>query len=72
MSFTLVDWAVVAAYFALTTLIGFMFTKRGGESLQEYFISGRNVPWWVAGGWIVGTTLAAGTPRAGNGIVAAK
>jgi Na+/proline symporter len=70
MSFTVVDWAIVAAYFALTTLIGFMFTKRGGESLQEYFISGRNVPWWLAGVSMVATTFAADTPLAVTGMVA--
>jgi Na+/proline symporter len=72
MSFTIVDWAVVAAYFALTTLIGFMFTKRGSESLQEYFISGRNVPWWLAGVSMVATTFAADTPLAVTGMVAAN
>jgi solute:Na+ symporter, SSS family len=72
MSFTVVDWAVVAAYFVLTTLIGFMFTKRGGESLQEYFISGRNVPWWLAGVSMVATTFAADTPLAVTGMVAAN
>ncbi len=70
MSFTLVDWAVVAAYFVLTTLIGFMFTKRGGENLQEYFISGRRVPWWLAGVSMVATTFAADTPLAVTGMVA--
>jgi Na+/proline symporter len=70
MNFTAIDWAVVAAYFALTTLIGFWFTKRGGESLQEYFISGRNVPWWLAGVSMVATTFAADTPLAVTGMVA--
>jgi solute:Na+ symporter, SSS family len=72
MSFTVVDWAIVVAYFALTTLIGFWFTKRGGESLQEYFISGRNVPWWLAGVSMVATTFAADTPLAVTGMVAAN
>ncbi|MDQ3950081.1 MAG: Na+:solute symporter [Gemmatimonadota bacterium] len=72
MNFTAVDWAIVAAYFALTTLIGFWFTKRGGESLQEYFISGRNVPWWLAGVSMVATTFAADTPLAVTGMVATK
>ncbi|MFN2565331.1 MAG: sodium:solute symporter family protein [Gemmatimonadaceae bacterium] len=72
MSFTAVDWAIVVAYFALTTLIGFWFTKRGGESLQEYFISGRNVPWWLAGVSMVATTFAADTPLAVTGMVATK
>jgi Na+/proline symporter len=72
MIFTAVDWAIVAAYFVLTSVIGFMFTKRGGESLQEYFISGRNVPWWLAGVSMVATTFAADTPLAVTGMVAAN
>jgi SSS family solute:Na+ symporter len=72
MIFTAVDWAIVAAYFVLTTLIGFWFTKRGSESLQEYFISGRNVPWWLAGVSMVATTFAADTPLAVTGMVATK
>ena len=72
MSFSTADWAIIVAYFALTTLIGFWFTKRGGESLQEYFISGRNVPWWLAGVSMVATTFAADTPLAVTGLVASK
>jgi SSS family solute:Na+ symporter len=72
MNFTVVDWAIVGAYFVLTALIGFWFTKRGGESLQEYFISGRNVPWWLAGVSMVATTFAADTPLAVTGMVATK
>ena len=45
MRLTAIDWAIVAAYFMLSTGIGFYFTKRGGESLTEYFLSGRDVPW---------------------------
>ena len=72
MSFSALDWAVVAAYFVLTTAIGFYFTRRGGESLNEYFISGRNVPWWLAGVSMVATTFAADTPLAVTGMVASK
>jgi Na+/proline symporter len=70
VSFGLIDWLVVLAYFGLTTLIGFWFTKRGGESLSEYFISGRQVPWWLAGVSMVATTFAADTPLAVTGLVA--
>ncbi len=72
MNFTAIDWGIVVAYFVLTTIIGFWFTKRGGESLQEYFISGRNVPWWLAGVSMVATTFAADTPLAVTGMVATK
>ena len=72
MNLTLIDWLIVAGYFALSTFIGFLFTKRGGESLDEYFLSGRQVPWWLAGAAMVATTFAADTPLVVTGLVASK
>ena len=69
MALTAIDWAIVAAYFILSTGIGFAFTKKGGESLSEYFISGRNVSWWLAGASMVATTFAADTPLVVTGFV---
>lgn len=70
MGFSAIDWSIVAAYFALTAFIGFWFTRRAGSSVSEYFISGRNVPWWLAGISMVATTFAADTPLAVTGLVA--
>src|SRR5690349_1486384 len=70
MNLTATDWAIVVAYFALSTGIGFYFTRRGGESLSEYFIAGRRVPWWLAGAAMVATTFAADTPLVVTGLVA--
>ena len=72
MNITAIDWAIVIGYFVLSTVIGFIFTKRGGESLEEYFLSGRQVPWWLAGAAMVATTFAADTPLVVTGLVAAK
>lgn len=72
MTLTWIDWAIVAAYFVLSTVIGLIFTKRGGESLEEYFISGRQVPWWLAGAAMVATTFAADTPLVVTGLVATR
>ena len=69
MALTAIDWAIVAAYFILSTAIGFAFTKKGGESLSEYFISGRQVTWWLAGASMVATTFAADTPLVVTGFV---
>jgi Na+/proline symporter len=68
---SVVDWAIVAAYFALSLGIGALFTKRGGESLSEYFLSGRQATWWLAGASMVATTFAADTPLVVTGLVAA-
>ena len=72
MTLTAVDWAIVAAYFLFTAAIGFYFTRRGSESLSEYFISGRKVSWWLAGASMVATTFAADTPLVVTGLVATK
>jgi solute:Na+ symporter, SSS family len=72
MTLSVIDWAIVFGYFALSTVIGFLFTKRGGESLDEYFLSGRQVPWWLAGAAMVATTFAADTPLVVTGLVAAR
>jgi len=72
MNLTAIDWAIVAAYFVLSAAIGFAFTKKGGESLDEYFISGRAVPWWLAGASMVATTFAADTPLVVTGFVFAN
>ena len=69
MALTAIDWAIVAAYFLLSVGIGLYFTKRGGESLSEYFLSGRQVTWWLAGASMVATTFAADTPLVVTGLV---
>ncbi|HMG00766.1 MAG TPA: sodium:solute symporter family protein [Gemmatimonadaceae bacterium] len=69
MALTAIDWAIVAAYFLLSIGIGLYFTKRGGESLNEYFLSGRQVTWWLAGASMVATTFAADTPLVVTGFV---
>src|SRR3954465_12169751 len=69
MSLTWIDWAIVVAYFALSAGIGLIFTKRGGESMTEYFLSGRQVTWWLAGKSKVSTTFAADTPLVVTGLV---
>ena len=71
MNLTAIDWAIVIGYFALSMGIGLVFTKKGGESIEEYFLSGRNVSWWLAGASMVATTFAADTPLVVTGLVAA-
>jgi Na+/proline symporter len=67
---TFVDWAVVAAYFLFNLAIGFYYKARAGKNIGEFFLSGRNVPWWLAGTSMVATTFAADTPLVVTGLVA--
>ena len=63
------DWVVVAVYGAITLTIGFWFTRRAGQSVEEYFIAGRTLPWWVAGTSIAATWFATDAPLATASLV---
>jgi SSS family solute:Na+ symporter len=70
MRLTALDWAIVGLYFVLNVAIGFYYKARAGKNVGEFFLSGRNVPWWLAGTSMVATTFAADTPLAVTGLVA--
>jgi len=69
MNFTLLDWSAVIAYLAITLFLGLYFRRRSGKSVDDYFVSGRNVSWWLAGTSMVATTFAADTPLVVTGLV---
>ena len=66
------DWAIIGAYVLFVTSVGFIFIRRAGKSVAEFFVAGRNLPWWLAGTSLVATAFAADTPLAITGIVAEK
>src|SRR4030095_432589 len=70
MTLPLTDWLVIAAYFALNLAIGLYYARRARGSTDEFFLSGRDVPWWLAGTSMVATTFAAAAPLVVTGMVA--
>jgi SSS family solute:Na+ symporter len=70
MRLVTVDWLIIAAYFALSLVIGLYYARRAGRSTEEYFLSDRSMPWWLAGTSMVATTFAADTPLAVTEMVA--
>jgi len=70
MRLSLLDWSVIAAYFLFNLGIGIYYSRRARGSTTEFFLSGRDVPWWLAGTSMVATTFAADTPLAVTGLVA--
>ena len=68
MILTTIDYIVIVAYFAVTLFIGLWFRSRASKDISEYFVSGRSLPWWVAGTSMVATTFAADTPLAVTGL----
>ena len=72
MILTPLDWTLLAATLALPITVGVIAGRGSGRSLADYFLSGRNLPWWIAGTSMVATTFAADTPLAVTGLVAAN
>jgi Na+/proline symporter len=70
MNLTSLDWTVIALYFICNLGIGLYYSRRARGSTSEFFLSGRNAPWWLAGTSMVATTFAADTPLAVTGLVA--
>ncbi|MDP6539354.1 MAG: Na+:solute symporter [Planctomycetota bacterium] len=63
------DWSVVAAYVVFALVVGLVFARRAGSDVDQFFLSGRSLPWWVAGTSMVATTFAADTPLVVTGWV---
>ena len=72
MRITLLDWVVVAVYFLVNLLIGLYYRKKASTNTGEFFVSGREVSWWLAGTSMVAATFAADTPLAVTGFVATQ
>ena len=69
MQLTPVDWVVVAVYGVVTLTLGFWFSRRAGRDMEEYFVAGRTLPWWVAGTSIAATWFATDAPLATASLV---
>jgi solute:Na+ symporter, SSS family len=72
MNLTWLDWLAILAYLVVTLALGLFFRARSGRSVDDYFVSGRNVNWWLAGTSMVATTFAADTPLVVTGLVYAQ
>jgi solute:Na+ symporter, SSS family len=64
------DWLIILLYFVASAAIGLAYTRKASQSLADYFVSGRSLPWWLAGTSMVATTFAADTPLVVAGLVA--
>ncbi len=64
MSLDPIDWIIIALYLMLSLGIGLYYKNKASASMNDFFLGGRNFPWWVAGTSMVATTFAADTPLA--------
>ncbi|NOZ03261.1 MAG: Na+:solute symporter [FCB group bacterium] len=70
MNLSPLDWAIIVMYFLFSAAIAVYYSRRAGKDTSEFFLSGRNLPWWIAGTTMVATTFAADTPLAITELVA--
>jgi SSS family solute:Na+ symporter len=63
MILNFIDWIIIASFFLLSLVIGIYASKRAGKSTAEFFLSGRNMPWWLLGISMVATTFSCDTPN---------
>ncbi|EOZ96018.1 sodium-solute symporter, putative [Indibacter alkaliphilus LW1] len=69
MNISLIDWGIILAFFVISMLIGVFTSRKAGKSAKEFFLSGRNMPWWLLGVSMVATTFSADTPNLVTDIV---
>ncbi|NET24487.1 sodium:solute symporter family protein [Okeania sp. SIO1I7] len=66
----LIDWLIVLIYLILTMWMGLYLSRKGSKSLADFFVSGRSLPWWLAGTSMAATTFSIDTPLYITGVVA--
>jgi SSS family solute:Na+ symporter len=69
MHLQIIDWVIVAVTLFVCFFPALFFGKRAGKSTSEFFVSGRSVPWWLAGLSMVATTFSSDTPNLVTDIV---
>ena len=69
MQITNLDWVIIFLFFAISLGIGIYVSKSSGKSANEYFLSGRSMPWWLLGLSMVATTFSTDTPNLVTDIV---
>lgn len=65
-----IDWSILFGYLGLSAAVGVFFSRRGGRSVDDFFVAGRQLPWWLAGLTMVATSFAIDTPLGITGLVA--
>ncbi len=69
MQLSTIDWMIIALYFLIALLVGLYYAKRAGKGIDEFFVSGRQLPWWLLGTSMVATTFSTDTPNLVTDIV---
>ncbi len=64
-----IDWTIIGIFFFIVLGIGWVAGKKAGKSSGEFFLGGRDMPWWLLGISMVACTFSADTPNLVTGFV---
>ncbi|MCR9131258.1 MAG: Na+:solute symporter [bacterium] len=69
MILSTIDWGILSLFFITLLAIGWWASKSAGKNTKEFFLGGRNMPWWLLGISMVATTFSADTPNLVTGLI---
>jgi Na+/proline symporter len=69
MKLVTIDFIILAVFFTIVLMIGYIASKKAGKSTSEFFLGGRGMPWWLLGVSMVACTFSADTPNLVTGMV---
>jgi Na+/proline symporter len=72
MQLATVDYIIIFVFFAVILGIGIVVSRKAGKDTSQYFLSGRNIPWWLLGISMVATTFSTDTPNLVTDLVRTK
>ncbi|MBI3323784.1 MAG: Na+:solute symporter [Candidatus Omnitrophica bacterium] len=64
-----IDWSIVALFCVISLALGTIFSRRAGQNLEAYFLSNRQLGWWLAGTSLAATAFSSDTPLLITGMV---
>lgn len=63
MQLTALDWVFVGIYAVVVIAVGAYYTARASQGTTDFFLSGRQLSWWLLGVSLVATTFSTDTPN---------
>ncbi len=72
MKLVTIDYIIIFGLFSLILIIGLVVSRKSGTDTSQYFLSGRNIPWWLLGMSMVATTFSTDTPNLVTDLVRSK
>ncbi len=69
MKLVTIDFVILAVFFSIILLIGYLASKKAGKDTTEFFLGGRGMPWWLLGISMVACTFSADTPNLVTGMI---